>query len=91
MAACLIQTVSESMKYCVCNVAAEICMTGYSKSCPGRDRLASYLLGLDELEDEIEYMQWVSTDHTTLFRITQPLDEHVTILAGYNYMYYQFN
>ena len=63
--ACLNETVDELIGHSVCN-ETEQCMMGYCKQCPGKQGVLNFLNALDDIPDEVDYMQWVSTDRTSL-------------------------
>ena len=80
--ACLSQIIDTLMSYTVCDVNFESCMMGCCKECPGKEALVEFLSSVGDIPDEIEYMQWISTDRTTLVHTKQNTNEYIETLAG---------
>ena len=74
------------MKKVVCNIENLECMVHRCEKCPGFQNLESFLvkkledLGID-VNDDISYTQWDSTDRTTLRTVTSSIDEFLELLV----------
>lgn len=77
-------TLKDLMKKTVCDVESEKCMMRMCKSCPGEEGIKSDadLVTMLDLQDEVQYKQWVSTDQTKLLTITDSCEEFLEKLAS---------
>ena len=68
---------------CVCNSDDPNCMLGHCRKCPGERGVTSFLHSIENLEEResIKYMQWVSTDRSTLETILKTVDDFIELLA----------
>ena len=72
------------MKLVVCDIENMECMTHRCESCPGFNALQTYIeKNFEEfdIEDDISYTQWDSTDHTTLNTMTSSVEEFIELLV----------
>ena len=53
---------------------------GYCKQCPGKCAITEYLHSID-IPEEVQYMQWVTTDRTALLKVSQSVNEYIDSLA----------
>ena len=68
----------------VCSLENAECMLHRCKKCPGIEALKTFLVQefMDhELEEDIVFKQWQSTDRTTLLLQSLPLDEFNDLLC----------
>ena len=58
-------------------------MLGHCRKCPGEGGVTSFLHSIENLEEResIKYMQWVSTDRSTLETILKTVDDFIELLA----------
>ena len=49
---------------------------GYYKQCPGKCAITEYLHSID-IPEEVQYMQWVTTDRTALLKVSQSVNEYI--------------
>ena len=75
---CLKCSVHDLMALYVCSTENKACMMG---NCPGQDVLTQHLLNCDEIQEEVTYQQWVSTDHAKLITLVEPKTEFVEKLS----------
>lgn len=72
------------MEKCVCDMHNDKCMLGQCRNCPGKIGVEEYLKTLPELDerDNISYLQWISTDRSTLTTIVSSTDEFIATLSS---------
>ena len=74
------------LKKVVCDINSRNCMQHVCENCPGLDGVRDVITnGFNEnnivTDEEITYTQWISTDKTTMNKLT-PVDEYITLLAN---------
>ena len=75
-------SIDDVIELAVCDISKEECMLGRCQQCPGIDQLKNFLQErTDQDADEIEYLQWVTTDRADLLKVQQPVDDFVIKLA----------
>ena len=57
------------------------------ESCPGLDGVKNLITNCInenniDTDEEITYIQWISTDRTTMNKLISSVDEHITLLAN---------
>ena len=70
----------------VCNNDTRNCMIYVCEYCPGKQDIHNYLINYfinneNELDDDISYMQWLSTDQTTMNKLTSTIEEYINLLS----------
>ena len=76
-------TYKDLMEMVVCDTNLE-CMVHRCENCPGYTALEKFVqdkLTELEIDDDVMYSQWESTDRTTLRSITSDVDEFVDLLV----------
>lgn len=76
----------EILSKMVCDIENKYCMMNICENCPGKNALKVYLeiIFSDEnidLDDDINYKQWVRTDRTALITHKAPLSEFLDIFC----------
>ena len=56
------------------------------ENCPGKQGIHNYLINYftnneNELDEDISYMQWLSTDQTTMNKLTSTIEEYINLLS----------
>jgi phenolic acid decarboxylase len=74
------------MGVCVCDINNRNCMFHLCTDCPGKLILSEYLQNLFvnndfDLDDELYYKQWVSTDRTALVTYQSTISEFLEVLV----------
>ena len=67
----------------VCNTDARNCVLHVCKNSPGKQGIQNYLThwfknNENELDEDILYMQWISTDRTTMNKLTSTVEGYST-------------
>ena len=70
----------------VSNIDTRNCMLHVCKNCPGKQGTQNYLINCftnneNELDEDISYMQWISTDRTTMNKLTSTIEEYINLLS----------
>ena len=66
----------------VCDIENLECMVHRCKKCPGYQNLQSFVEKKFEeydIDEDISYKQWDSTDRTTLRSVTVPVDKFIDL------------
>ena len=72
------------MQMIVCDIECLECMVHRCEKCPGYNNLESFITGKFaefEIDDDITYIQWDSTDRTALRNYTSSTDEFIELLV----------
>ena len=69
----------------VCNIDTRNCLLHVCEHCPGKQGIQNYLINCftnneNELDEDISYMQWTSTDRTTMNKLTLTIEEYINLL-----------
>lgn len=75
----------ELLKITVCDIESKDCMLHHCEACPGEKALKDYLDKVFEecdLDDEIEFKQWVHTDRDTLETKQKPIEDFAEELVS---------
>ena len=72
------------IELCVCDVNSQNCMFHTCNACPGQEIIEATLLKLfyeDDLTENIDYKQWISTDRCSLKTVTEPINEFISCFS----------
>ena len=75
------------LKKVVCDISSRNCILHVYENCPGSDGVRNFITNCfiennNDTDTEITYMQWMSTDRTTMNKLTSSVDEYITLLAN---------
>ena len=75
------------LKKVVCDINSRNCMLHVSQNCPGLDGVRNFITNYFnenniDTDKEIIYMQCISTDRTTMNKLTSSVDEYITLIAN---------
>ena len=70
----------------VCNIDTRNCMLHVCENCPGKQGIQNYLINCftnneNELDEDISYMHWISTDRTTMNQLTSTIEKYINLLS----------
>ena len=75
------------LKKVFCDINSRNCMLHVCENCPGFDGVRNFITNCFNenninADEEITYMQWVSTSRTTMNKLTSSVHEYITLLAN---------